>query len=79
MPEDKKWKLLIVAPDQLTAEMWCELLDREGIPAMVNPGDTTSFLGVSPLPCRLMVTAKYKEKACQILANLGLQEAESIE
>ena len=31
-----KWVTLAMAPDQLTAEMWCELLRNEGIPAMVQ-------------------------------------------
>ena len=74
MSEERKWKLLTVAPDQLTAEMWQEMLAREGIPATVNPGDTASFMGVSPLPCRLMVAEEYLERAKQILAGLDAEE-----
>ncbi len=74
MSEERKWKLLTVAPDQLTAEMWQEMLAREGIPAAVNPGDTASFMGVSPLPCRLMVAEEYLERAKQILAGLDAEE-----
>ncbi len=74
MSEERKWKLLTVAPDQLTAEMWQEMLVREGIPAAVNPGDTASFMGVSPLPCRLMVAEEYLERAKQILAGLDAEE-----
>ncbi|MEE8204598.1 MAG: DUF2007 domain-containing protein [Dehalococcoidales bacterium] len=74
MPEERKWKLLTVAPDQLTAELWCELLLREDIPAVVNPGDTASFMGVSPLPCRLMVAEEYLERARQLLVGLGPEE-----
>ncbi len=70
MSEERKWKLLTVAPDQLTAEMWQEMLAREGIPAAVNPGDTASFMGVSVLPCRLMVAEEYLERAKQILVGL---------
>lgn len=74
MFEERKWKLLTVAPDQLTAEMWQEMLAREGILAAVNPGDTASFMGVSPLPCRLMVAEEYLERAKQILAGLDAEE-----
>ncbi len=74
MSEERKWKLLTVAPDQLTAEMWRELLLGEGIPAVVNPGDTASFMGVSPLPCRLMVAEEYLERAKQILVGLDAEE-----
>lgn len=74
MSEERKWKLLTVAPDQLTAEMWQEMLARKGIPAAVNPGDTASFMGVSPLPCRLMVAEEYLERAKQILAGLDAEE-----
>jgi hypothetical protein len=43
------------APDQMTAEIWRGLLEDEGIPATLAPGDAVAFLGVSPRPCRLMV------------------------
>ncbi len=42
-----KWALLTTAPDELTAEMWAEILHSEGIPARIKPGDAVSFLGVS--------------------------------
>ena len=73
MPEETKWKVLTVAPDQLTAEMWRELLQQKGIPAEVNPGDTASFLGVSTLPCRLMVVESHLEKAKQVMEELGIE------
>ena len=73
MSEGIKWKLLTVAPDQLIAEMWRELLQQKGIPAEVNPGDTASFLGVSPLPCRLMVAESHFKKAQKVLQGLGLK------
>ncbi len=73
MAEEIKWKVLTVAPDQLIAEMWRELLQQKGIPAEVNPGDTASFLGVSPLPCRLMVAVSHLGKARQLLDELGIE------
>ena len=62
-----KWKSLATAPDQLTAEMWCELLRNEGVPAMVQPSDAVSFLGVSPSVCRVIVPEDRREEAAAIL------------
>lgn len=70
MPEPDRWLLLATAPDQLTAEMWREMLRQHGIPVVVNPGDTSSFMGVSSFPCRLMVAGDYLEQAQEILAGL---------
>ncbi len=67
-----RWVYLIIAPDQTIAEMWRDLLEREGISAMVRPSDAVSFLGVSPYPCRIMVPEEEKERAAELLqAYLG--------
>ena len=63
----KKWKRLITAPNQLTAEMWRDLLIDEGIPAMIAPQDAVSFMGISPKPCRIMVPEERIEEATRIL------------
>jgi len=65
-----KWLLLTTAPDQLTAEIWKDILLQEGIPAMVNPADTISFMGVSSFPCRIMVAYGDRQRAQEILASL---------
>jgi len=70
MAEPKRWLLLTTAPDQLTAEIWKDILLQEGVPAMVNPGDTISFMGVSGFPCRIMVAYGYRKRAHEILASL---------
>lgn len=70
MTEPKKWLLLTTAPDQLTAEIWRDILLQHGIPAMVNPGDAISFMGVSSFPCRIMVAYGYRKRAQEILASL---------
>jgi hypothetical protein len=62
-----KWVMLVTAPDQLTAEMWRDVLLEQEVPATVK--DTSSFLGVSPLPCRLMVPEDRKEDARAILED----------
>ncbi len=70
MAKSRKWILLTTAPDQLTAEIWKDILVQEGIPAMVNAGDTISFLGLSRFPCRVMVAYGYRKRAQEILDSL---------
>jgi hypothetical protein len=70
----KKWAVLAVAPDQLTAEMWQDILRKQGVKAMVNPADAVSFMGVSPFPCRIMVAPADLKRAKEILASLRVEE-----
>ncbi len=62
-----RWVALDAAPDQLTAELWLALLKEQGIPAMLNPGDVSSFMGVSPGPVRVMIPAMFEAAARQAL------------
>ena len=62
-----KWVYLATAPEQLQAEMWRDMLVAEGIPALVQSGDTTPFLGVSASPCRIMVAEDLLERAREVL------------
>ena len=57
------WVVLTTAPDQLSAEMWEGLLKEAGFPAVVRPGDTASYLGVTSSPCRLLVPQERLEEA----------------
>jgi hypothetical protein len=70
MAEKKQWELLTTAPDQLTAEIWQDILVQNGIPAMINPQDAVSFMGVSSFPCRIMVACGYRQQAQEILDSL---------
>ncbi len=70
---------MTTAPDQLIAEMWLQVLHQHGIPAVINPGDTSSFLGVSALPCRLMVSGDYLKQAREILADLKPAEEPGVD
>ena len=70
MAKKEQWLLLTTAPDQLTAEIWKDILIQNGIPAMINPRDAISFMGVSSLPCRIMVAYGYRQKAQEILDSL---------
>jgi len=74
MAKVKRWIVVTTAPDQLTAEMWQDILRQQGIPAMVNPADAVSFLGVSTFPCRIMVAPGYLKQAREILASLQPEE-----
>ena len=69
MTPTTKWLIAATAPDQLTAEMWRALLVDFGIPARLRAGDTTSFLGVSPMPCRVLVPEGHIEEAEAFLAS----------
>lgn len=55
------------APDQLTAEMWQELLTSEGIPATIDMENAISFLGISSRPCRVLVAEEQVEQARAVL------------
>ncbi|MBI4300116.1 MAG: DUF2007 domain-containing protein [Chloroflexi bacterium] len=64
-----KWVEVSTAPDQLTAEMWVEILRNGGVPAMVNPEDYVSYLGVSAMPCRVMVPENRLREAQLLLTH----------
>lgn len=38
------------------------------MPAIIRPGDTTTFLGVTAMPCRLMVPEGREDEAQAVLA-----------
>jgi len=65
------WVHLTTAPDQMTAEFWLTLLKEEGIPAMIRPSDSVSYLGVSGFGCRIQVIEEYEERAHQVLADVA--------
>lgn len=69
-----KWIDLTTAPDPLTAEIWCDVLIRQGISAQIRPSDTASFLGVSSYPTGVLVEETQLEQAKGILEN-GLGES----
>lgn len=68
------WIRVATAPDQLTAELWCELLRNAGIPAMLEPRDIASYLGVSGMPCGLLVDAARVEEALMLLEAVEPEE-----
>ena len=68
MPE--AFVLLAEAPNQLVAELWQEILQNEGIESFIAAGDATSFLGVTALPCRLMVARADLARGREVLDSL---------
>ncbi|MBI2887413.1 MAG: DUF2007 domain-containing protein [Chloroflexi bacterium] len=65
-----EWATVATAPDQLTAEAWLQLLRQHGIPSRLMPADAVSFLGVTPLPCRVLAPRPRAEDARRLLEEL---------
>ena len=69
-----KLEVAATAPSQTQAELWQNMLMEAGIVATVHPGDALmpSYLGLSPNPCRVMVSEDDLEPAREVLsAALG--------
>lgn len=62
-----KWVHLATAPDQITAEIWVDILGQEGISAMIRPSDAVSFLGVSAVSCRVQTREQDLARAREVL------------
>ncbi|MBI3952993.1 MAG: DUF2007 domain-containing protein [Chloroflexi bacterium] len=69
-PTSRRWRPLVTAPDQLTAEMWRDRLVAEGVPAMLDPRDAVSYLGLAAAPVRVLVREGYEGEARAILSDL---------
>ena len=64
------WVVFATAPDQLTAEMWQDLLFQANIRCLLRAGDTYGFLGVSASPVRLVTPQEDVEVARDALESL---------
>ena len=62
-----KWVHLAVAPDQITAEIWLDILRQEGVIAMIRPSDAVSYLGVSAVSCRIQTLEEDLARAREVL------------
>jgi hypothetical protein len=71
LPERKKWTVLEIAPDQIQAEMLRDLLVESGVPSITGQGDTSSFMGVSLNPVRVMVFEEDLARAKEVLEELS--------
>jgi hypothetical protein len=65
-----EWTHLTVAPDQMTAEFWIQVLSDQQIPAMIHPADAVSWLGVSGFGCRLQCREGDLEAALEVIDSL---------
>jgi len=66
----EQWVHLEVAPDQITAEFWIQVLRDEGILARIHPADAVSFLGLAGFGCRLQVRNDDLEHALEVVRSL---------
>lgn len=64
-----KWVIFATAPDQLTAEMWRDIVRQSGISCELRAGDTASFLGLSQIPVRLMTPEPERDRARTALSE----------
>ncbi|MDA1256585.1 MAG: hypothetical protein O3C10_01870 [Chloroflexi bacterium] len=64
------WVVFATAPDQLTAEMWQDLLSQAHIRCQLRVGDTYGFLGVSATPVRLVAPQEEAKEAREALETL---------
>jgi hypothetical protein len=64
------WVVFATAPDQMTAEMWQDLLSQAQIRCQLRAGDTFGFLGVSASPVRLVAPQEDAEMARDALETL---------
>ena len=71
------WVHLAVAPDQITAEFWIQVLHDEEISAMIRPSDAVSFMGVSGFGCRVQVRHDDLERATEVVGTLGGADGDS--
>lgn len=64
-----KWVVFATAPDQLTAEMWRDMVRQAGIICELRAGDTASYLGLSQIPVRLMTPEAESDRARATLSE----------
>jgi hypothetical protein len=63
------WEVFATAPDQLTGESWCGLVEAAGINCRLQPGDAVGFMGVSVFPVRLMAQSEDVARARSVLES----------
>ncbi|MBI2964623.1 MAG: DUF2007 domain-containing protein [Chloroflexi bacterium] len=65
-----KWVVFATAPDQLTAEMWRDIIRQAGISCELRAGDTASYLGLSQIPVRLIAAEADRDRARTALSEV---------
>lgn len=64
----ERWVPFATAPDQPTAEAWCQLIRNAGCPAMAK-SDNVPFLGETAMPVRLMTLIERADEAREVLSR----------
>jgi hypothetical protein len=65
-----EWTHLAVAPDQITAEFWIQVLSDQQILAMIHPSDAVSWMGVSGFGCRIQCREEDLQAALEVIDSL---------
>ena len=73
-----RWTPILTVPQQI-AEMFQDMLWKEGIVSRLEPADAVSFLGISPSPCRILVRPDQAAAARACLADVTGEEPVSDE
>ena len=71
-----KWVDAATAPDQMTAEMWCDILRNEGIPASFRQLGLPVHLGPLATPCKVMVPEERLADALAVLEGMDVHPGE---
>ncbi len=77
---DSQWTQIRSTTSLIEADMLRDLLQREGISGLVQPCDSSAYLGAMS-PCNLLVKAGDAERAMEFLDDLQMseQDLESID
>ncbi len=78
MLRSMRWTPILTVPQQI-AEMFQDMLWKEGIVSRLEPADAVSFLGISPAPCRILVRPDQAAAARAYLADVTGEEQVSDE
>ncbi|MGD0765685.1 MAG: DUF2007 domain-containing protein [Dehalococcoidia bacterium] len=67
-----EWVNLVTAPNQLIAEMWVDILQKEGVPAFAKLPGAGGYMGVvlgsaAPTGCWVMVPETHLKIAAAII------------
>ena len=63
------WKIISTAPNQITAESWCELLSNNGFKCKIIDSTYFRYNGISNVPVRILVPEKEFSKAKKFLCE----------
>ncbi len=74
-----EWTQFTTAPDQVTGEVWAQMLRRKGIPCRVHPGDVAGFMGVQMSGVRLITGKEWLSTAEKYLEELLTSSEDNVD